>query len=177
MDMFGPGGPILKADRISHDIPMIRQLSLVHCQFCVYNLPYGGTRARCIWHCNLVCITPYYNSLDAGSTLIQVTVKAGGLKMIQIQDNGHGIEVKVECYYNNLIIMSLQKEDLKIICERFTTSKLKKFDDLSNLNTYGFRGEVWTSKSINRNDVFCCFEGISQHQPCCTCQYYHKNCI
>lgn len=33
------------------------------------------------------------NSVDAGSTTIEVLIKEGGLKLLQITDNGHGIDV------------------------------------------------------------------------------------
>lgn len=69
------------------------------------------------------------NALDAGSSRISVTVQNGGKDLILVQDDGHGMTA----------------EDLPVSILRHATSKIKSFEDLTTINSHGFRGEALAS--------------------------------
>ena len=69
------------------------------------------------------------NAVDAGADSIVLKVKEGGKTFIQVSDNGRGM--------NEL--------DARICFERHATSKIREFDDMQRLITYGFRGEALAS--------------------------------
>ncbi|MDA3925255.1 MAG: DNA mismatch repair endonuclease MutL [Kiritimatiellae bacterium] len=75
------------------------------------------------------------NSLDAGATRIDVNITAGGRKLIEIRDNGCGMD-------RNDALMSI---------ERQATSKIQDVDDIEKISTLGFRGEAVPSiASVSR---------------------------
>lgn len=69
------------------------------------------------------------NSLDAQSNQINIHLIENGLDLLSIEDNGHGISF----------------ENLPYAFLRHATSKLKTYDDLFHLHSFGFRGEALAS--------------------------------
>src|SRR5687767_13858212 len=68
------------------------------------------------------------NSIDAGATQIEIDLDQGG-RWVKVSDNGFG----------------MSDSELPLAIERHATSKIKKYDDLWALSTYGFRGEALAS--------------------------------
>ncbi|MBV2195452.1 MAG: DNA mismatch repair endonuclease MutL, partial [Flavobacterium sp.] len=69
------------------------------------------------------------NAVDAKSTDIKLIVKEAGKTLVQVIDNGLGMNIT----------------DARLCFERHATSKIRKAEDLFDLHTKGFRGEALAS--------------------------------
>ena len=66
------------------------------------------------------------NAVDAGATRVTVDIKKAGKRLIRVNDDGKGMDL----------------EDLKLSVGRHATSKIRSFEDLDSIATFGFRGEA-----------------------------------
>ena len=84
------------------------------------------------------------NSVDAGATAVHISIEGGGRELIRINDDGCGMSA----------------EDLAASVLRHATSKINRFEDLSTLHTFGFRGEaLYSVAAVSRMGMTSCTEG------------------
>lgn len=69
------------------------------------------------------------NALDAGASIIRVSLQGGGIKLLEVEDDGCGMST----------------QDAVMSLESHATSKLTSIDDLLHIDTMGFRGEALAS--------------------------------
>uniref|UniRef100_A0A3P8UL81 Mismatch repair endonuclease PMS2 n=1 Tax=Cynoglossus semilaevis TaxID=244447 RepID=A0A3P8UL81_CYNSE len=85
------------------------------------------------------------NSIDAGATNIDVKLKECGVELVEVSDNGKGVE---EANFEGLTL-------------KHHTSKLRDFSDLIHVETFGFRGEALSSLcALSDLSVVTCHESM-----------------
>jgi len=87
------------------------------------------------------------NALDAGASAIDIDIEAGGVRLVRVLDDGHGIE----------------PAELPIAVQRHATSKISSLEDLAAIRSLGFRGEALPSiGSVSRLRIASRAQGAAQ---------------
>ena len=78
------------------------------------------------------------NAIDAGATRVFINIEKAGSRLIQISDNGSGMD----------------RDDALLCLEAHATSKIRNVEDLDSIATFGFRGEAIPSiASVSRFEL------------------------
>ena len=99
------------------------------------------------------------NSIDAGSTEIEIYIERGGKELIKVVDNGCGIE----------------QDDMRAAFFAHATSKIANLDDIDHIHTLGFRGEALaTIASVAQVELISAVEGKDGNKVECDGEFIGK---
>ncbi len=86
------------------------------------------------------------NSLDADASQISVEVRGGGVRLIEVTDNGAGIP----------------SGEVELAFDRYATSKIGSLEDFESISSLGFRGEALPSiAAVADMEIATCAAGES----------------
>ena len=85
------------------------------------------------------------NAIDAGAMTIDLVLENGGRKLIEVRDDGRG----------------MSHHDAVLAIERHATSKIRTFDDLTQVRTLGFRGEALPSIASVSRFTLTTYDGLA----------------
>ncbi|GHT95224.1 DNA mismatch repair protein MutL [Spirochaetia bacterium] len=84
------------------------------------------------------------NAIDAGGSSIELTIDEGGIRRVEVSDDGCGMD----------------REDLELCWQTHATSKIRSLDDLNSAETLGFRGEALAAvAAVSRLEILTSTDG------------------